>query len=40
MLRHIFLTEKYGDLKKEMKKDAELLAHSSGTQQQYIKNSD
>ncbi len=37
MLRHIYLTEKYGEIKAAMKKDAELLAHSSGTQQQYIK---
>lgn len=38
MLRHIFLSEKYADVKKEMKADAELLAHSSSTQQQYIKD--
>ena len=37
MLRHIYLTSKYGDVKEEMKKDAELLAHSGSMQQQYIK---
>ena len=40
MLRHIYLTDKYGKVKEEMKKDAELLAHSSGTQGQYIKDKD
>lgn len=38
MLRHIFLTEKYGKVKEELKKDQVLLAHSSSTQQQYIKD--
>lgn len=40
MLRHIYLTSKYGDVKEEMKKDAELLAHSGSIQQQYIKEKD
>jgi len=40
MLRHIYLTDKYGKVKEEMKKDQELLAHSSGTQGQYIKDKD
>jgi hypothetical protein len=37
MLRHIYLTSKYGTVKEEMKKDAELMAHSSIVQQDYIK---
>ena len=37
MLRHIYLTSKYGDVKEEMKKDAELLAHSVEQQKSYIK---
>jgi len=37
MLRHIYLTSKYGSVKEEMKKDAELMAHSSSVQQDYIK---
>lgn len=40
MLRHIYLTSKYGDVKSEMQKDAALLAHSSSIQQQYIKEKD
>ena len=36
MLRHIFLTDKYGDVKDEMKDDAEFMAHGSGTQATYI----
>jgi integrase len=40
MLRHMYLTSKYGDVKEEMKKDAELLAHSGSMQQQYIKEKD
>ena len=37
MLRHIYLTSKYGKVKEEMKKDAELLAHSVEQQKSYIK---
>ena len=37
MLRHIYLTSKYGEVKKEMEKDAELLAHSPAQQKHYIK---
>lgn len=37
MLRHIYLTEKYGDIKNEMAKDAELMTHSVAQQKDYIK---
>ncbi len=33
LLRHIFVTEKYGDVGKEMKADAKAMRHSIGTQQ-------
>jgi integrase len=36
MLRHIFLTAKYGDVKDEMKDDAEFMSHGSGMQNAYI----
>ena len=36
MLRHIFLTDKYGDVKEEQKKDAEFMSHGSGMQSNYI----
>jgi len=36
-LRHIFLSDKYKDVSNDMKKDAELMAHSVPQQQQYIK---
>jgi len=36
-LRHIFLSNKYKDVNNDMKKDAELMAHSTPQQQQYIK---
>ena len=36
MLRHIFLTDKYGEVKEEQKKDAEFMSHGSGTQANYI----
>lgn len=36
MLRHIFLTDKYGDVKDEMKNDAEFMSHGSGMQANYI----
>lgn len=38
MLRHLFLTTKYGDIKKEMEEDANNLGHSVDTQKNYIKN--
>jgi hypothetical protein len=34
MLRHIYITHKYGDTKKEMEKDAEAMGHSVAEQQQ------
>lgn len=33
MIRHIYLTNKYGDVKKEMEEDAELMGHNRSTQQ-------
>lgn len=39
MLRHIVLSEKFGDVKKEMKEMSEKMGHSVATQQQiYVKN--
>jgi len=40
MLRHIYLSNKYGDKLEEMKEDAEMMAHSMGQQKEYIKTSD
>ena len=37
MLRHIFLTDKYGGVLDEASKDAKEMAHSSGMQKDYIK---
>jgi hypothetical protein len=37
-LRHIFLSDKYKDVTKDMKADAEMMAHSVGQQKDYIKN--
>jgi hypothetical protein len=37
MLRHIYLSNKYGDTLKEQQKDAELMSHSVQTQKDYIK---
>jgi hypothetical protein len=37
MLRHIFLTDKYGDTLDKAEKDAKEMAHSSGMQKDYIK---
>ena len=37
MLRHIYLTGKYGDNLDEMKRDAEMMAHSVSQQKNYIK---
>jgi integrase len=36
MLRHIYLSDKYGDTLTEMKKDAEGMGHSVATQRNYI----
>jgi len=37
MLRHIFLSNKYGDIIEEQKRDAEAMGHSVQMQQEYIK---
>lgn len=37
MLRHIYLSDKYGDTLTEMKKDSEAMGHSLGTQKAYVK---
>lgn len=38
MLRHIYLSEKYGDTLKQMKEDAMALGHSLDEQKEYIKD--
>jgi hypothetical protein len=38
MLRHIYLSNKYGDKLEEMKEDSKKMSHNIGTQQEYIKN--
>lgn len=40
MLRHSYLSEKYGTVLEEMKQDAELMAHSDGVQRTYIRKGD
>ena len=37
MLRHVYLSSKYGDTNKEMEKDAEEMGHSTAVQKDYIK---
>ena len=37
MLRHIYLTSKYGEVKQDMQEDAKLMAHSVSVQRDYIK---
>jgi integrase len=37
MLRHIYLSSKYGNINNEKKEDAEKMAHSTRTQDEYIK---
>jgi len=37
MLRHIFLSNKYGDIIEEQKKDADAMGHSVEQQKDYIK---
>jgi hypothetical protein len=37
MLRHSFLSEKYGKIEKERKEVADMMAHTVGTQEQYIR---
>jgi hypothetical protein len=38
MLRHIFLSSKYGDQLKDMEEDAKAMSHSVSEQREYIKN--
>ena len=38
MLRHIFLSNKYGDIIEEQKKDAKAMGHSVEQQKDYVKN--
>jgi hypothetical protein len=40
MLRHSYLSQKYGSVMEEMKQDAEMMAHDGGTQKTYIRASD
>jgi len=40
MLRHIFLTDKYGSVAKEQEKDAKAMGHSVSMAREYIKNDD
>ena len=40
MLRHIYLSHKYGDKLEEMKEDADKMAHSMSQQKEYIKTDD
>jgi hypothetical protein len=37
MLRHIYLSSKYGDVKNEQAKDSKAMSHSIGMQKDYIK---
>jgi integrase len=37
MLRHIYLSSKYGDIMKEQQEDSKLMSHSMATQKDYIK---
>ena len=38
MLRHLYLSNKYGKVKEEMKSDSEQMSHSTSTQADYIKS--
>lgn len=38
MLRHVFLTDKYGDILKDQKETADAMAHSVSQQKKYIKD--
>lgn len=40
MLRHIYLTGKYGDILEDMEKDSAIMSHSLSQQKDYIKNGD
>jgi hypothetical protein len=37
LLRHIYLSDKFGDTVEEMKKDSAMMAHGAGVQRAYIK---
>jgi len=37
MLRHIYLSSKYGEVQEQQKKDAEMMGHSTSQQKDYIK---
>ncbi len=37
MLRHIYLSSKYGDVMKDMQEDSEAMGHSVGEQKKYVK---
>jgi integrase len=37
MLRHIYLSGKYGKVVEDMEKDAEAMGHSTGVQKEYVK---
>ncbi len=38
MIRHIFLSDKYGDVLKDMKQDASDMSHTTAQQADYVKN--
>ena len=40
MLRHSYLSQKYGTVLEEMKQDAQMMAHSDGVQRTYIRKGD
>jgi integrase len=37
MLRHLYLSSKYGDIKQEQEEDSKLMSHSTSTQSDYVK---
>lgn len=38
MMRHIYLSNKYGDIKKEQEEDSKAMSHSTGMQSLYVKH--
>ena len=40
MLRHIYLTSKYGDTIEQMEKDSKLMSHSASQQKEYVVHKD
>jgi integrase len=40
MIRHLYLSDKYGDTLKEMERDASIMSHSTAQQKEYIKTED